>query len=189
MRSETPSWCVLKKHTETNSHASCVALISEILSPHSFPLWQFSFRELLFVLVFFFLIIELGILTSFIVSSFTEIMGIWACSEGQFGKILVCLICLIIKSKGDIVFLKHGGKRGKEAAEDRSGVPEELSGQGRNHKCRQEGSAFYKQRASYASQVKTVSSRLRKVANKQRIKVYCHEQERALLRSADLPLG
>lgn len=101
MRSETPSWCVLKKHTETNSHASCVTLIVRDTEPSllSFVAIFFQRAPVCFVLLFFFLIIELGILTSFIVSSFTEIVGVRACSEGQFGKILVCLICLIIKSK------------------------------------------------------------------------------------------
>lgn len=70
----------------------------------------------------------MGILMSFIVSSFVEIMAIWACSEGQFGKILVCLICRTL-------FSEHREKSRKEAAEDRSGVPEEMSGQVTNHKC------------------------------------------------------
>lgn len=35
----------------------------------------------------------------------------------------------------DFFFLKHREKSGKEAVEDRSGVPEEQSEQVRNHKC------------------------------------------------------
>lgn len=119
---------------------------------------------------------------SFIVSSFVEIMAIWACSEGQFGKILVCLICRTL-------FSEHREKSRKEAAEDRSGVPEEMSGQVTNHKCRWEACAFCRWRASYTSQKKMISSRLSRIADKQRIKVYGHEQKRAsgTALCADLP--
>lgn len=46
----------------------------------------------------------MGILMPFIASSFTEIIGIWACLKGQFGKILAFLICLKIRSKQTLFF-------------------------------------------------------------------------------------
>lgn len=56
MRSETPSWCVLKKHTETNSHASCVTLIVRDTEPSllSFVAIFFQRAPVCFVLLFFF---------------------------------------------------------------------------------------------------------------------------------------
>lgn len=140
------------------------------------PLWQFSFRQLPLLLLLFFPIIEMGILTSLIVSIFYQnyvnISLFWGTvwkDPGFPDNKLQSRHC----------FPKARAKWGKETAEDRSGVHEDLSGQRRNHKCRWEGCAFYKQRASYASQAKMISCILRRVANKQRMKVHQQQQGRA----------
>jgi len=100
---------VLKEHTEINSHARCITLTVRETEPS-----LLSFAAIFFQtapVFFFFSITEMGILMSFTGSVFTEIMWTWACSEGQFGKILVCLIT---KSKADVIFLKHELSEGKK---------------------------------------------------------------------------
>lgn len=64
---------MLKKHTEMNSHASCITLIVRETQPSLLSFVAIFFQTAPFF--FFFLsIIEMGILTSFTVSIFTEIM-------------------------------------------------------------------------------------------------------------------
>lgn len=53
----------------------------------------------------------------------------WACSEAQFGKILVCLVCLIIKSNAEVVFLKY--ELSEEKKLQRTGLESLRSSQGR----------------------------------------------------------
>lgn len=132
---------MLKKHTDINSHASCITLIvreTELLSfvtvffqtaPGFFCCVDFSFLFFLFIFFLFF----------HNVNGYSHVTHCkFFC--GNYGN-MDLFIGAVWKDPGlsdlpDIVFLKHRIKPGKETAQDRSGVPEELSGQVRNHKCR-----------------------------------------------------
>lgn len=124
---------MLKKHTEINSHASCITLLVRETEP----------SLLSFVTIFFQTAPGFFLLHSFFFFH----------NRNGYSHVIHCkLFCgnygnmglfrgTVWKDPGlsdlpDIVFLKHREKSRKEAAEDRSGVPEEMSGQVTNHKCR-----------------------------------------------------
>lgn len=71
------------KHTERNSHASHVTVIVKETEPSLLSFVAIFFQTApVFFFSFFFPTIEMDILTLFTVSSFTEIMGFRACSQG-----------------------------------------------------------------------------------------------------------
>lgn len=124
---------MLKKHTEINSHASGITLIVRETEPSLLSFVTIFFQTapgffycMALSFFFFFFVTGMGILTSLIVSSFVEIMAIWSLFIGTIWKDPG------LSDLPDFFFLKHREKSGKEAAEDRSGVPEEMSGQVRN---------------------------------------------------------
>lgn len=182
-------WCVLKKHTEINSHASGITLIVRETEPS---------------------------LLSFVTIFFQTAPGFFYCmalsfffffrNRNGYSHVTHCkLFCgnygnmeLVHRDNMKrswfvwfawLFFPKAQRKIRKRSCRGQVWSPWGDVRAGEKLKCRWEGCDFCKWRASYTSQVKIVSSRLSRIVNKQRIKVYVHEQKRAsgTALCADLP--